>query len=157
MVVVVVVILCRVCRQVKKPSNTYCQLALSTTYVYHHNLVACAVYWHFCKHYLLLPLASKSWFSHNPSPVCENSTTKLLWDFHLHSNSHLANNRPDIVLFTFPQKIYFFGISCPGDVNVSSKKEEKTCKYIPLARVFNLMYHMAVEVISIVFGHTAGE
>ena len=83
-----------------------CPVQASTTYVYRHNLVARAVHWHFCKHYLL-PLASKSWFSHNPSPVCEYSTTKLLWDFHLQSNSHHANNRPDIVLFTFPQKIYF--------------------------------------------------
>ena len=58
------------------------------------------------------------------------------------------------MLFTFPQKIYFLEISCPEDVNVSSKEEEKTCKYIPLAKDFHLMYHITVEMIPIAFGHT---
>ena len=37
---------------------------------------------------------------------------------------------------------------------MSSKEEEKTRKYIPLAREIHLMYDMTVEVIPIVFGHT---
>ena len=48
----------------------------------------------------------------------------------------------------------FLETSCPGDINVSSKEEEKVCKYSPLATDFHLMYRMVVEVIPIVFGHT---
>ena len=61
-----------------------------------------------------------------------------------------ANNHPDIALHLSTKVLV---ISCPGDVNASSKEEEKTCKYFPLARDFHLIYHMAVEVIPIVFGH----
>jgi len=150
-------ILCRMCGQGEETILhllSACPAQAGTTYVHRHNLVARVMHWHLCKHFSL-PFAARSWFSHNPPPVCENSTVKLLWDFHLQSSSHHASNRLDSVLFTYPQKkIYFLEISCPGDINVSSKEKEKVSKYLPLARDFHLMYHMVVEVIPIVFGHS---
>jgi len=150
-------ILCRVCGQAEETILhllSACPIQAGTTYVYRHNLVARAVHYHLCVHFSL-PFTAKSWFSHNPPPVCENSTTKLLWDFCLQSSSNHTSNRPDIVLFSYPhKKIYFLEISCPGDINVALKEEEKVRKYLPLARDFHLMYHMTVEVIPIVFGHT---
>jgi len=149
-------ILCRICGQAEETILqllSACPVQAGTTYVHGHNLVAHAVHYHLCQHFLL-PFTAKLWLSHNPLPVCENSTMKLPWDFHLQSGSNHASNRPDIVLFTYPQeRIYFFEISCPGDINVPSKEVEKICKYSPLARNFHPMYHMTVEVIPIVFGH----
>jgi len=150
-------ILCRVCGQGEETILhllSACSVQACTSYVYRHNLVARAVHWHLCKHFSL-PLVANSWFTHNPLPTCENAVVKLLWDFHLHSTSHHVSNRPDIVLFAFQQKkIYFLEVSCPGDVNVVLKEEEKIRKYLPLASDFHLMYDMAVEVVPIVFGHT---
>ena len=100
-------VLCRVCTL---HLLSACPVQAGTTYVHRHNLVARAVHWHLCKHYSLL-LISKSWLSHNPPPVCESSTTKLLWDFHLQTSSHHASNRPDIVLFAYPQKINYVSVN----------------------------------------------
>ena len=74
---------CQMCRQAKETILyllSACPVQAGTTYVYHHNLVARAVHWYLCKHFLL-PLTSKSWFSHNPSPICESSTTKIAVGF----------------------------------------------------------------------------
>ena len=35
---------------------------------------------------------------HNPAPVLENSTHKLLWDFNIHSDHLISARRPDLIL-----------------------------------------------------------
>ena len=47
----------------------------------------------------------------------------------------------------------FVEISCPADVNVFEKEDEKVSKYQPLAREVSTCYNQPVEVIPIVFGH----
>ena len=88
--------------RLRKLFYTYCLLIQAcTTHVHRHNLVARAVHWYLCKH---------SWFSHNPLLACENRAVKWFF-FHLHSISHHASNRPDIVLFASHRKRYIFGDS----------------------------------------------
>jgi len=79
-----------------------------------------------------------------PPTVVKSSTVKILWDFSLQSVNHHLSNCPDIVLFNYDQKIYFVEISCPADVNVLSKEQEKLQKYQALAYDYHLMYRMPV-------------
>ena len=98
---------------------------------------------------------SSCWFTHRPPAVVESLAVKILWDFSLQSASHHLSNRPDIVLFDYDlKKIYFIEVSCPADVNVPSKEQEKLQKYQSLAHDYNLMYRMPVIIIPVVVGCT---
>ena len=131
-----------------------CPKLATSAYLYRHNLIAGALHWHLLKTYVI-PCGSKSWFTHKPPPVIETSTVKILWDFSLQSTGHHVSNRPDIVVFDYlKQLILFLEVSCPADVNVPSKQQEKLHKYCPLALDFRSMYNMPVKIVPVVFGCT---
>ena len=65
------------------------------------------------------------------------------------------SNRPDIVLFDYAvNKIYFIEISCPADVNVFTKEQDKIQKYQSLAHDYHVMYRMPVLIVPVVVGCT---
>ena len=131
-----------------------CPQLVSTAYLHRHNLVAMVVHWHLMKVYSF-PTVSQSWCSHRPPPVLESSVAKILWDFSLHTVHNHSSNRPDIVLFDYQRKqIYFIEVSCPADINVLLKEEEKSLKYRDLASDFQQMYDMPVIIIPVVLGCT---
>ena len=35
---------------------------------------------------------------HNPAPVLENATHKLLWDLDIHTNHLISARRPDLII-----------------------------------------------------------
>ena len=35
---------------------------------------------------------------HNPAPVLENDTHKLLWDFDIHTDHLISARRPDLII-----------------------------------------------------------
>lgn len=98
-------------------------------------------------------MSSQSWCSHRPPPVLESSVAKILWGFGLRTAHNHGSNHPDIVLFAYQwRQIYFIEISCPTDINVIPKEEEKMLKYQGLAADFQQMYGMPVTVILVVTG-----
>ena len=38
------------------------------------------------------------WYMHNPTPILENDTYKLLWDFDIHTDLLISARRPDIII-----------------------------------------------------------
>ena len=38
------------------------------------------------------------WYMHNPQPVLENDTHKLLWEFNIHTDHLISARRPDITI-----------------------------------------------------------
>ena len=38
------------------------------------------------------------WYMHNPAPVLENNTHKLLWDFDTHTDYLITPRRPDLII-----------------------------------------------------------
>ena len=85
----------------------------------------------------------------------ESPNTKILWDFSLAIDYTYAANCPDIVLFDYQKrKIYFVEVSCPADINVVVKEDEKFSKYTSLAADFHQMYNMPVTIIPVVLGST---
>ena len=41
---------------------------------------------------------------HNPPPVLENDTHKLLWDFDIHTDHLIPARRPDLIIFNKKKK-----------------------------------------------------
>ena len=35
---------------------------------------------------------------HNPAPVLQNDTNKLLWDFEIHTDHLISAKRPDLII-----------------------------------------------------------
>ena len=150
-------IMCRLCGEHEESVVhllAACPSLAATAYLYRHNLVAGVVHWHLMRLHGFLP-GSSCWFTHRPPAVVESSVVKILWDFSLQSASHYLSNRPDIVLFDYDlKKIYFIEVSCPADVNVPSKEQEKLQKYQSLAHDYHMMYRMPVIIIPVVVGCT---
>ena len=69
--------------------------------------------------------------------------------------TQIPKNTPDIVVFLKQcQHIIFLEISCPADINVFEREDEKILKNQPLAREVSTCYGQPVEIVPIVFGHT---
>ena len=150
-------LLCRLCHEHEETIQHVlagCPVLASTSYLHRHNMVARVVHWHLCKTFDF-PLSANSWFSHQPLPVIENDDVKILWDFGLSTHMQVSCNRPDIVVFLkMCHRILFVEISCPCDVNVFEKEDEKVSKYQVLAREMSICYNQPVQVIPVIFGHS---
>ena len=41
---------------------------------------------------------------HNPAPILENDTHKLLWDFDIHTDHLISARRPDLIIINKKKK-----------------------------------------------------
>ena len=55
---------------------------------------------------------TNKWYMHNPAPVLENDTHKLLWDFDIHTDHLISARRPDLIIIN---------------------KKKRTCKIVDFA------------------------
>ena len=55
------------------------------------------------------------WYVHNPAPVLENATHKLLWDFNIHTDHLIPARRPELIIIN------------------KKKKNKRTCKIVDFA------------------------
>ena len=72
---------------------------------------------------------------HNPAPILENATHKLLWDFKIQMDHLIPTRRPDLKIINKKKrtrKIVDFAV--PADNRVKLKECEKKDKYLDLAR-----------------------
>ena len=74
---------------------------------------------------------------HNPAPVLEKDTYKLLWDFDIQTDHLISARRPDLIIINKKKKkkickIVDFVI--PADHRIKLKEYEKRDKYLDLAR-----------------------
>ena len=74
---------------------------------------------------------------HNPAPVLENDTHKLLWDFDLQTDRLILVRRPDLIIINKKKrkkicKIVDFTVS--GGHRIKQKECEKRDEYLSLAR-----------------------
>ena len=90
---------------------------------------------------------------HNPAPVVENGTHKLLWDFDIHMNHLITARRPDLIIINKKKrtcKIVDFAV--PADHRIKLKECEKKDKYLDLARELKKLWNMQLTMIPIVIG-----
>ena len=96
---------------------------------------------------------TNKWYMHNPAPVLENNTHKLLWDFDIHTNHLISARRPDLIIINKKKrtcKIVYFAV--PAYDRIKLKECEKKDKYLDLARELKTLWNMPVTIIPIVIG-----
>ena len=72
---------------------------------------------------------------HNPAPVLENNTHKLLWDFDIHTDHLISARIPDLMIINKKKrtcKIVDFTV--PAEHRIKLKECEKKDKYLDLSR-----------------------
>ena len=90
---------------------------------------------------------------HNPAPVLENDSHKLLWDFNRQTDHLISARRPDLIIINKKKrtcKIVDFAV--PADHRIKLKEYEKKDKYLDLARELKKLLNMQVTIIPIVIG-----
>ena len=74
---------------------------------------------------------------HNPAPVLEKDTHKLLWDFNIQTDHLIPERKPDLILINKKKKKKICKIvdfAVPADHRINLKESEKKDKYLDLAR-----------------------
>ena len=59
---------------------------------------------------------------HNPVPVLENVSHKLLWDFHIQTDRLIPARRPDLIIINKKMRIYkIVDFAVPADHRINLK------------------------------------
>ena len=86
---------------------------------------------------------------HNPAPVLEKDTHKLLWD--IQTDQLISARRLDLKIINKKKrtcKIVDFAL--PADHRINLKESEKKDKYLDLARGLKKLWNMKVTIVPIV-------
>ena len=67
-----------------------------------HDWVGRVIHWDMCKK-LKFDHTNK-WYMHNPAPVLENDTHKLLWNFDIQMDYLISAQRPDLIIINKKKK-----------------------------------------------------
>ena len=90
---------------------------------------------------------------HNPAPVLENDSHKLLWDFNMQTDPLIPARRPDLIIINKKKRICkIVDFAVPADHWINLKECEKKDKYIDLARELKKLWNMKVTIVPIVIG-----
>ena len=91
---------------------------------------------------------------HNPAPIPENDTLKLLWDFNIQTDHLIPARKPDLIIINKKKKriCKIVDFAVPADHRINLKESEKKDKYLDLARKLKKLWNMKVTIVPIVTG-----
>ena len=90
---------------------------------------------------------------HNPAPVLENDSHKLLWDFKIQTDYLIPVRRPDLIIINKKKRICkIVDFAVLADHKINLKESEKKDKYLDLARELKKLWNMKVTIVPIVIG-----
>ena len=70
---------------------------------------------------------------HNPAPVLEKDSHKLLWDFNIQMDHLIPARRPDLIIINKKMRICkIVDFAVPADHRINLKESEKKDKYLDL-------------------------
>ena len=96
---------------------------------------------------------TNKWYMHNPAPVLENDSHKLLWDFNIQTDHLIPGRRPDLIIIDKRKRICkIVDFAVPEDHKINLKESEKKDKYFDLARKLKKLWNMKVTILPIVIG-----
>ena len=145
---------CRVCK--KQPETVFhilsgCDVLSKREYFTRHNQVCQYVHFELLKHYGL-PCGS-NWYVHKPKDVILTKDVEIAYDQTIITDGPVGANRPDILVRDMvKKKTYIVDVSCPCDVNVGLKENEKIAKYGVLRRELTKMWGGDCMIIPVVVG-----
>ena len=108
------------------------------------------VYWEMCRK-LQFDHTNK-WYMHNPAPVLENDTYKLLWDFNILTDQLIPARRPDLIIIKKKKICKIVDFAVLVNHRIILKDSEKKDKYLDLARELKMQWNMKVTIVPIVIG-----
>ena len=79
-----------------------CSKLAQKEYKVRYDWVGKVIHWKMCKKFKF-DHANK-WYVHNPAPVLENDTHKLLWDFDIQTDHLISARRPDLIIINNKKK-----------------------------------------------------
>ena len=145
---------CRLCSDRDETINhiSECSKLPQKEYKARHDWVGKMIHWEMCKKFEF-DHANK-WYMHNPAPVLENSTHKLLCDFVIQTDHLISARRPDLIIINNKKKICkIVNFAVPADHRIKLKECAKRDKYLDLPREFKKkIWNMKVTIIPIVIG-----
>ena len=148
---------CRLCSDRDETINhiiSECSKLAEKEFKARHEWVGKMIHWEMCKKFKF-DLANK-WYKHNPTPVLENDTHKLLWDYDIQTDHLLSAKRPDLIIIKQKKKkkkiCKIVDFAVPADHRIKLKECEKRDKYLDLARELKKLWNMKVTIIPIVIG-----
>ena len=91
---------------------------------------------------------------HNPVPVLENDTHKLLWEFNIQTDHLIPARRPDLIIINKKKKRIWkiVDVAVTADHRINLKESEKKDTYLDLARELKKLWNMKVTIVPIVIG-----
>ena len=96
---------------------------------------------------------TNKWYMHNPAPVLENATHKLLWDFNIQTDHLILARGPDLIIINKKKRTCkIVNLAVSADHRIKLKECEKKDKYLDLARELKKLWNMQVTIIPIVIG-----
>ena len=96
---------------------------------------------------------ANKWYMHNPEPILENYTHKLLWDFDMQTDHLIPARRPDLIIINKKKRICkIVDFAVLADHRIKLKECEKRDKYLDLARELKKLWNMKVTIIPIMIG-----
>ena len=101
---------------------------------------------------------TNKWYRHNPAPVLENYSHKLLWEFNIQTDHLIPARRPDLIIITEKKKkkeresAKIVDFALPADHIINLKECEKKAKYLDLVRELKKLWNMKVTIVPIVSG-----
>ena len=107
---------CRLCGDRDETINhiiSECSKLAQNEYKARHDCVGKVIHWEMCKKFKFDH--TNKWYMHNPAPVLENGTHKLLWDFNIQTDHLIPTRRPDLIII---------------NNNKKKKKKERICKIV---------------------------
>ena len=141
---------CRLCKEKEETVDhlvSTCSKIAQTDYKERHNKVASMLHWNLCKKYHL-PAADK-WWEHKIEKVLQNNEAKILWDFKIQTDKHLAHNIPDITVVEKKQ-VWLVDVAIPGDSRIQQKEVEKITKYQDLKIEVERLWERKATVVPVV-------
>ena len=96
---------CRLCGDREGTINYIireCSKLVQKEYKTRHEWVGKVIHWEMCKK--LKFYHTNKWYMHNPEPVPENDTHKLLWDIDIHTDHLISARRPDLIIINNKNK-----------------------------------------------------
>ena len=132
--------------------SEYSKLA-QKEYKARHDWVGKVNHWEMCKKFKFYH--ANKWYMHNPAPVLENDTHKLLWYFDIQTDHLISAWRPDVIIINKKRKKKICKIvdfAVPTDHRIKLKECENRDKYLNLARELKKIWNKKMTIIPIVIG-----
>ena len=127
---------CRLCGDRDETINhiiSECSKLAQKEYKARHDWVGKVIHWEMCRKFQFDH--TNKWYMHNPAPVLENDSHKLLWDFNIQTDYLIPARRPDLIIINKRKRICkIIDFAVPADHRINLKEWGKKDKYLDHAR-----------------------